>query len=266
MNNVNLTREQLLRIADMITEDNLEKVNSRVESIDFKETFYTKYGKRSIDILVSFLALLITLPINLIIMIVTFFDVGRPIFFKQQRVGKNGEIFELVKFRNMRDIKDENGDQLLPSMRVTKLGVFVRKTSLDELLNFYSIFKGDMSLIGPRPLVPQYYSRYNKKHIARYFVKPGLELPPRVHTSNIRTWDDQFDNDVWYVQNVSFVTDIKMMINLVRFTFNRKNSEQRGKAKRKSFMGYNEDGYIIDQEKIPEKYIKRVLDEDKGDK
>ena len=156
MDNKNLTREQLLKIADMLAEEQLDKLNNRLVKVEYKESIYSKYIKRLLDIVLASILIVATIPINIIIMIITFFDVGLPIFFTQERIGKDGKLFSLIKFRNMKEIYDSNGDLLPPDSRVTKWGYFVRKTSLDELLNFYSILKGDMSIIGPRPLVPQY--------------------------------------------------------------------------------------------------------------
>lgn len=266
MEEAQLSRKQTLRIAEMIAEDNLAEINKSCLEVNFKETFYSKYIKRLLDIIISLFALIITLPINIIIMIITFFDVGSPIFFTQERLGKDGEVFNIVKFRNMRNDVDEKGDLLPPSQRVTKWGKFVRKTSLDELLNFYSILKGDMSIIGPRPLVPVYYPRFNKRHKSRFLVKPGLELPPRNKDVGLRNWEEQFENDIWYVENISFITDIKMLINLIRFTFDKDNANQRSIGKRGSFMGYSKNGEIINQKNLPSYYIDRVLEEIVGDR
>lgn len=249
------------KIADWLAEDNLSLINKNKPRLMIKETFYIQYGKRFLDILISLFAVIVTLPINFIIGIITFFDVGVPIFFFQERVGKDGKIFKIVKFRNMRNTIDKNGELLPASQRVTKWGKFVRKTSFDELLNFVSVLKGDMSIIGPRPLVPQYMSRYSDRHLSRYNVKPGLECPPRDLSTSLRTWHDQFENDVWYVENVSLKTDIVMVVNLVRFALNRNNTELRGAAKRGDFMGYNPDGRAINLEEVPEAYIERALDE-----
>lgn len=255
-----LSRQMKLQIADWLTEDMLPVVNPKVEKPHVKHSFYVKYGKRFFDIVLSLFAIIVTLPINLVIMVITFFDVGRPIFFLQERVGKDGKLFKIVKFRNMRNTTDEKGELLPPSQRVTKWGKFVRKTSLDELLNFYSVFKGDMSIIGPRPLIDKYYPRYNDRHLARFAVRPGLECPPRDGSTSLRTWQDQFENDIWYVENVSFLTDCKMVINLVKFALDHKNSTQRGTAVRGGFIGYSEDGRAIDLSEVPESYIERVVE------
>ena len=182
-------------------------------------------------------------------------DVGRPILFEQERVGKDGRIFKLVKFRNMTNERDERGELLPPSQRVTRFGRLMRKTSLDELLNFLSVLKGDMSLIGPRPLVPEYTARYSKRHRMRLSVRPGLECPPRELSDHAWTWQEQFENDIWYVEHVSFRTDCKMMLNLVRFALDRKNSSARASAERGVFVGYDNLGNAISLEQLDQQYV-----------
>lgn len=253
-----LTQEERDYIAARLTEDNRDSSKVNRTPVQYKETFYQKVVKRTIDIIVSFFALIISSPINLIIMIVTFFDVGRPIIFKQQRVGKNEKRFNIVKFRNMRNDVDENGELLPAYLRVTKWGKFVRKTSLDELLNFWSVFKGDMSLIGPRPSTEHYLSRYSERHRARLKVKPGLECPP--WDMNIESWDweDRFENDVWYVEHISFKVDCIMIIRLFQYAFNKKIAKKRAKAKTGIFIGYYE-GRAVNINQLPDEYIDRCL-------
>ena len=254
MNPSDLTRNERWTIADRLAEERLPAINERLIDVVPSRTWYSRYGKRALDIVVSSLALLATLPLNAVIGTATLLDVGRPLFFRQERVGRNGKLFTLVKFRNMRDTRDRNGDLLPASQRVTGFGRFVRKTSLDELLNFWSILKGDMSVIGPRPLLPEYTHRLNKRHVARLSVRPGLECPPREATDSW-TWQDQFENDVWYVENVSFKTDCKMVGNLVRYAFSPKSSKERGSATRGIFMGYDLDGRAITLEEVPKEYM-----------
>ena len=249
-------------LADYIAQDNLAHASAVAAPVRVKDTFYTRYGKRALDILISGLALLVTLPINLIIAVVTFFDVGSPIFFHQKRIGRNCETFEIIKFRNMTNATDANGVLLPPKERVTKWGKFVRKTSLDELLNFWSIFKGDMSLIGPRPLVGRYLPRYSDRHRMRHAVRPGLECPCIVKQEFEGTkWEHQFENDIWYVENVSFLTDIKMILGLVRMVVDPKSTASRSTAVGGSFMGYNAEGKAITNLEIEQKYIDRMYAE-----
>ncbi len=259
MDCVQLTKAQRWQMADWLAEDRLPEINKKCKIPVYRETFYTRYGKRVIDIIVSLLMLIITLPINLLIGIVTYFDVGRPIFFSQTRLGKDGKEFRIVKFRNMRNTTDERGELLPPDQRVTKWGNFVRRTSLDELLNFWSVLKGDMSLIGPRPLPPEYLGRYNDRHKMRLVVKPGLECPPRERLINAWTWNEKFENDIWYIEHISFWVDCKMLMRLVQYAFDKKNSEVRGFASKGTFFGYDKNGVAIeDIEHVPQEYIDRA--------
>lgn len=259
MDRCDLTKAQRWEIADRLAEDHLPEINAHCIPASVRDTFYARYIKRLIDIVVSFVALVVALPINLVIGIVTFFDVGRPLFFKQIRTGKNGKPFEIIKFRNMRNTYDERGELLPPAQRVTKWGRVVRKTSLDELLNFWSILKGDMSLIGPRPLPPEYAHRYHARHKARLAVRPGLECPPHERLDHVWTWQEQFDNDVWYVENVSFRTDCMMCVRLVQFALDHKSASARANVnKRGTFMGYDEAGHAINMDGVPQQYIDRI--------
>ncbi len=253
------TREMRMEMADYIRRDNLETVDASCAEVHPKVSFYTKYGKRVLDIVIGGVAFVITLPINVVIGICTFFDVGRPIFFKMQRPGKDGKPFVLIKFRNMRDERDKNGDLLLGNQRVTKFGKVMRRTSLDELLNFWSILKGDMSIIGPRPLTMGYVQRYNNRHAARMAVRPGLECPILNAESRSYTWDEQFENDVWYVENVSLATDVKMCVGVVKLAFSKKATKARSGAAKRGFMGYDENGKTISLDAVPEKYLDEAL-------
>ncbi|WP_296242807.1 sugar transferase [uncultured Faecalicoccus sp.] len=261
-----LTKDMRWKLAEKLAKDRLPEINKTLKEVRPKDSFYSNYGKRILDILFSFLALIITFPINLVIGIVTFFDVGRPIFFKQNRIGKNGEAFEIIKFRNMNNNIDKNGDLLPASERVTKWGKVVRKTSLDELLNFWAVFKGDMSLIGPRPLPEEYVIRYNARHIHRLDVKPGLECPPRYKIDNKWNWQNQFENDVWYVENVSFFVDCLMCIKLIQYALDRKSSNMRSNATRGIFMGYSLEGVAIDLDGVPQNYIDEIYNSSEGQK
>ena len=250
-----LSAAQIRAIGQKLADDRLSKVDALQAQVTPASNFYSRYGKRFFDILISAIALIVTLPINLIIAIVTFFDVGRPLFFKQTRIGRMGKPFTIWKFRNMTNECNDQGVLLPPKERVTKWGRFVRKTSLDELLNFWSILKGDMSLIGPRPLPEVYLERYSARHRHRLDVRPGLECPPRDLSKGVWTWNDQLENDIWYVENVSFKVDCYMVLNLFRFVFNRKSANARAVAKRGSFMGYDLEGFAINDAQIPEEYL-----------
>ncbi len=247
------------RVAEQLAEDRLEAVNAAGEPVKIKLGFYAKYGKRWIDIVVALIALIVSLPVNLLIGLITLFDVGRPLFFKQTRTGRNGEGFTIIKFRNMRNTVDENGELLPANQRVTKWGKIVRKTSLDELLNFWSVLKGDMSLIGPRPLPPQYLNRYSDRHRARLAVRPGLECPPKDKLSKPRDWQDQFENDVWYVENISLRTDAMLLVRLVQFALDRKSANMRAAVTKGSFVGYDENNRAISVNQLSEEYAMNVI-------
>ena len=251
-----LTSKQRQSIAERLAAERLADVNRKCSYVNLKrcDSFYAKYVKRILDIVFSIVALIVTFPINLLIGIITFFDVGRPIFFSQERIGKDGKVFKIVKFRNMTNAVDSSGNLLPAAQRVTKWGSFVRKTSLDELLNFWSVLKGDMSIIGPRPLVLSYAQRFNVRHAQRCAVRPGLECPPRSTKLSLRSWQDQFENDIWYVENISFLTDCRMLYCLVRFMLDRRNSSARASV-RSTFVGYAPDGTAISLTYVPQSYI-----------
>lgn len=248
-------------IAGFIRQDTLAELNNQVELVTVKDTFYTRYGKRLIDIVVSLIAVILTIPVNLIIGIVTFFDVGRPIMFFQKRIGKDGRLFTIYKFRNMTNAVDQNNELLSPAERVTKWGKFVRKTSLDELLNFVSILKGDMSLVGPRPLLIDYSERFHNRHRQRYAVRPGLECPSVKRLDHPMTWQERLENDVWYVQNCSLRVDILLLWRVFQSVFDRKSTAIRGKAGAGGFLGYNPDGTIITTQCVPEKYCQMYCEQ-----
>ena len=240
-------------IAQMVAK-NREMVNKKSALVYPKNSLYAKYIKRVIDLIIVFPAFLILLPVNLLKGMVTFFDVGSPIFFKQKRTGQDGKPFNLVKFRNMTNDKDEYGNLLPPSQRVTKWGAFVRKYSLDELLNFWSILKGDMTIIGPRPLPSSFDERYSDRHKMRTAVKPGLECPSVDAKTSVRLYQEQFENDIWYVENISFLTDVKMVIALVKLVFDSKERDDHATVGGGDFVGYDDDGIAFSMRRIPQKY------------
>lgn len=173
---------------------------------------YKIFFKRFLDIILSFLALLLLSPIIIIIWIwLTIANKGAGAFFFQERPGKDGKIFKIVKFKTMTDECDENGNLLPDEKRMTKVGKFVRSTSLDELPQLWNIFKGEMSLIGPRPLLPQYLPLYSKEQARRHEVRPGLSGWAQVNGRNTISWKEKFELDVWYVDNLSFLLDLKII-------------------------------------------------------
>lgn len=255
-----LSQSQKAEIASYIARDNLELVNRNVKRVIVKKSFYTKYVKRLLDILIAAVALIVTSPINLVIAVITFFDVGRPIIFKQKRIGQNEEPFFIYKFRNMTNETDASGELLPPSERVTKWGKFVRRTSLDELLNFVSVLKGDMSIIGPRPLVDYYAGRLNARHKAIYAVKPGLECPTLSKTDHALSWQERLDNYVWYAENCSLKIDLKLAVRVVQLALDRKSTLQRSTANHGGLLGYDLDGNVIYTKAVPDKFVEEFCE------
>ncbi|ODM06819.1 sugar transferase [Eisenbergiella tayi] len=247
-------------IARIASADNLEKVNRTSKAVKPRKSIYLKYIKRIIDLVITVPVFIVVLPINSIVGVITLFDVGVPVFFKQERTGKDGKHFYLIKFRNMTFAEDDNGNLLPPSERVTKFGTFVRKYSLDELLNFWNIIKGDMSLIGPRPLPAIFDERYSDRHRMRNAVRPGLECPCIKTDNHMRFYQEQFENDIWYVENVSFIVDCKMFISLVKMVFNSKERGDHAKIKGGDFVGYNDEGEAFSMRRIPTKYEELYLE------
>ena len=244
-------------IAAAICEDNKRKAG-RGEVIPMKRSFYVRYGKRMLDIVIGLVACIVLAPVNFLLAAITFLDVGSPILFRQERVGKDGKPFCLVKFRNMTNETNEKGILLPPEQRVTRWGRFVRRASLDELLNFWSILKGDMSVIGPRPLPKKYIGRFNTYHQQRHFVRPGLECPFHDPSLAVQGWQGRLDNDVWYVRNISLKTDVKMMLLLVKKVFSGKERTESAAGRTGEFIGYCEDGSVMNEWNIPRKYLTAV--------
>lgn len=196
-----------------------------------------KYIKRFFDIFSSLLALVVLSPLLLILIIVGAFVMKGDPFFTQQRPGKNERIFKLIKFRTMTNAKDKDGNLLPDADRLTKYGEFLRNTSLDELPELINILKGDMSVIGPRPLLVEYIPRYNKHQHRRHEVRPGLSGWAQVNGRNTVSWEDKFDMDVHYVDNYSLVMDIKILFMTVLNVFKREGISSETSATMEVFMG-----------------------------
>ena len=201
---------------------------------------YKSYIKRLLDIIISFIALVVISPVLLIVIIwLHFANKGAGVFFLQERPGKNAIIFKIIKFKTMTDKRDENG-QLLPDLqRITKAGNFVRKSSLDELPQLINVLKGDMSLIGPRPLLVKYLPLYNENQARRHEVRPGITGWAQVNGRNAITWSDKFKLDVWYVENVSFFLDIKIVFKTIKNILSKENINQSENDTMESFNGHN---------------------------
>ncbi|WP_164667656.1 sugar transferase [Virgibacillus doumboii] len=184
--------------------------------MDFKGGFYKRYIKRSIDFLFSLIAIIVLSPVFLIVATLVRIKLGKPVLFKQIRPGLSEKIFTMYKFKTMTDQKDKNGKLLPDSFRLTKFGKLLRSTSLDELPELYNILKGDMSIVGPRPLLVQYLSLYDDFQKRRHEVRPGLSGLAQVNGRNLISWEDKFKLDIEYVDNVSFIEDVKIIIFTIR--------------------------------------------------
>lgn len=246
-------------VAMMAARDNLGRVNRTSREVHPKSGIYVRYVKRLIDLAVALPVFVILLPVNALLGLLTLIDVGRPVFFAQTRTGKDGKTFQMIKFRNMTNERDQYGNLLPPSQRVTRFGKFMRKYSLDELLNFWSVIKGDMSLIGPRPLPSSFDARYSDRHRMRSSVKPGLECPSLSPDSHIRLYHEQFENDIWYVENVSFVVDVKMFIAIFRMALNFKERGDHAAAGGGEFLGYDDNRRAFSMRNIPGRYEAEYL-------
>lgn len=190
-----------------------------------KNNIYSKYIKRFIDIILSVVVILLCWWLFLIVALCVKVNIGSPIIFKQERPGKNGKIFNLYKFRSMSNAKDEEGDFLPDSQRLTKFGRVLRSTSLDEIPEIFNILKGDMSLVGPRPLLVKYLNDYNEYEKRRHDVRPGLTGLAQVSGRNSITWKNRFKKDVEYVENVSFFLDFKIVLLTIKKVFIREGIE-----------------------------------------
>lgn len=180
---------------------------------------YEKYFKRPIDILCAFAAILVFSWLYIIVAILVRIKLGSPILFTQDRPGKDEKIFKLYKFRTMTDQKDEQGNLLPDDIRLTKFGKLLRSTSLDELPEAFNILKGDMSVIGPRPLLTQYLERYNQEQRQRHQVRPGLSGYAQVNGRNAITWEQKFKYDVDYVNQITFLGDVKIVLQTIGKVF-----------------------------------------------
>lgn len=196
--------------------------------------------KRILDILLSGFAIIVLSPIILISWIwLTFANKGAGALFFQERPGKNGKIFKVVKFKTMTDERDENGNLLPDEDRLTNVGKFVRSTSLDELPQLWNILKGEMSFIGPRPLLPEYLPLYSPEQTRRHNVRPGLSGWAQINGRNSISWKQRFEYDVWYVDNISFKLDLKIFFLSIKKAFVREGINSATSATMEDFNGHN---------------------------
>ncbi len=197
--------------------------------------------KRAFDLLLSLCVFLLLLPLLVLLGVVIGVTMGRPVLFRQARPGLNGRIFYMWKFRSMNNQCDAQGNLLPDEKRITKLGHFIRNTSLDELPALWCVIKGDMSLVGPRPLLVEYLERYSTTQARRHEVKPGITGWAQVNGRNAISWQEKFELDVWYVDNYSFLLDIKILLLTLKKVMFRENISQDGHATMPVFMGNEHD-------------------------
>lgn len=201
---------------------------------------YKHFFKRFIDFCIAFVALsILFIPMTIVALWLHFANKGTGAFFFQERPGKDGKVFKIVKFKTMTDERDTNGDLLPDEMRLTKVGKFVRSTSIDELPQFWNVLVGDMSLIGPRPLLVQYLPLYNKEQARRHEVRPGISGWAQCHGRNSLSWSEKFSLDVWYVDHCTLITDIKVVVITIKKVLVRDGISQAGTATMEPFNGHN---------------------------
>ena len=218
-----------------------KEMDIRTDKPTPRKSLYTMFIKRGLDIVLSGTALLILSPVFAVVSIMEILFHGFPIFYIDKRPGKNGVIFGLYKFRSMNNAKDKDGNLLHPSKRITPFGRVLRRYSIDELPGLINVFKGDMSIIGPRPLMVDYLPLYNERHKYRHAMRPGLACwdlrAGNKLTSASFTWNAQFESDIFYIENCSFLLDVRMVIKTIEILFSK--SEMRTNSDRVKFNGHN---------------------------
>lgn len=201
---------------------------------------YKNFFKRFFDFWISLIALIIISPILLSVTIwLHFANKGAGAFFTQDRPGKDGKIFKVIKYKTMTDERDAEGNLLPDEIRLNKVGKFVRSTSIDELPQLINVLKGDMALIGPRPLLPQYLPLYSPEQSRRHEVRPGISGWAQCHGRNAISWTEKFKLDVWYVDHVSLMTDLKVIFITIKNVLMRKDINSETAATMEAFNGYN---------------------------
>lgn len=198
---------------------------------------YNSFGKRLLDLMVVLPALIIISPVFLLIALLVRIRIGSPIFFRQQRPGLRGEPFTIYKFRTMADANNAQGELLPDSERLVSLGKFLRNTSLDELPELINVLKGEMSLVGPRPLLMQYLDRYTENQMRRHDVMPGITGWAQVNGRNAVSWEEKFEMDLWYLDNISLWLDMKIIIITIWKTLTCAGINQPGQATAREFKG-----------------------------
>ena len=202
---------------------------------------YKKFMKRCLDFLLALAALIMLSPVFLIVAVLVKIKLGSPVIFKQKRPGKDEKIFCMYKFRTMTNERDADGDLLPDEERLPRFGKFLRSTSLDELPELWNIVKGDMSIVGPRPLLTQYLSLYNEKQRHRHDVRPGFTGLAQVNGRNAISWEEKFDWDVKYITNITFIGDIKIILKTIKIVLEREGISSNTTVTMEYFTGNNDD-------------------------
>lgn len=205
--------------------------------MEYKRTFYDKYIKRCIDFLLSLIAVVILSPVLLIVALSVRIKLGSPVIFKQERPGLDEKIFTMYKFRTMTDERDESGALMPDAVRLNKFGKMLRSTSLDELPELINILKGDMSIVGPRPLLVRYLPLYNDEQRMRHCVKPGITGYAQVNGRNSIHWEEKFDLDILYVKSICFTLDIKVFFKTMKTVFLREGISSNTSETMEAFEG-----------------------------
>lgn len=201
---------------------------------------YSGFFKRVLGFTLSLLAIICLSPLLLVVTVwLHFANKGAGAFFVQERPGKDGKIFKIIKYKTMTDERDADGNLLPDDVRLTRVGRFVRSTSIDELPQLFNVLKGDMAIIGPRPLLVQYLPRYSPEQARRHEVRPGITGWAQCHGRNALSWTEKFKYDVWYVDHVSFVTDLKVILMTIKSVLVREGISEEGKATMSDFDGTN---------------------------
>lgn len=207
---------------------------------EHKKGFYEKYIKRPLDFLLALSAFIVLSPVMLLVAVLVRVKLGSPVIFKQARPGMNEKIFYMYKFRSMTDDKDEKGNLLPDEVRLTEFGKKLRRTSLDELPELINIIKGDMSIVGPRPLLVRYLPLYNDQQKRRHEIRPGFTGYAQVNGRNAISWEEKFNLDVWYVENITFRKDVQIICKTIQVVLYRKGISSGTSATMEEFRGSNQ--------------------------
>lgn len=205
-----------------------------------KRNFYIRFVKRPADFIVTLFLLVTLSPVLILLSILIRIRLGSPVFFRQDRPGLNSSCFELLKFRTMRNNTDEHGQLLPDQQRLGSFGQRLRATSLDELPEFWNVLRGDMSLVGPRPLLVEYLSLYSAEQARRHEVRPGITGWAQVHGRNSISWQQKFELDVWYVDNLSFTTDVKILVQTIKTVLSGRGVNASSQQPMPPFTGWNQ--------------------------